>query len=1339
MRNIAVVLGMMTLILGSEGTAYAWRARGCGEYQNIRLVQTVPAVEMINADKAIVEDKYAQTGKAVQLVENGAEVAFDVDLTPGTFGIWLYARVPEAVVDGPWPPLYIEMHVKRPDGTVEQFRQRFAYQPTYQAAPKLYLNVHDKGRHRISLCVGKRSTTGLLLDFVEIRDELDGCVLKVLKKQRNLVSDARLASLRSTPREPQKGDPKPILSKDAGVEEMTRLAEAVWASLPPINALLGRSGGMTPELTALAKKMAAGQVFKPSGLFEPWALIEQKTEVRYDAENYARGEFLPGGLPDDGGGFYVAPGEMGTGSRGTTITRVAPFFQNRISGLLKEANTRSRYYMRTGDITAAREAAIILAALAERSPTLFNRDQWTGYNFDRVYYSRFGFANGSPLPGGALAVIYDRLFDAIRNDKALATAIGSKLSFVKKPRHLRAFLDRNTLQYELASLFRFLHNGQEMVWERSAVRTLLALGPNRIGQKWMDRFFQQCFADLTANGGYADYLVNGINRDGCNNIGGSGYAAGVPVNLLTITRTLETFVERGGKVPAFAYDPTVNPKLLEAGFFFLNYRIAGGFTSLYGDYGGALDQRFYAEPAWTDGRTNERTEGLRWLFQKTHDPRYAWLINAHGRGIHDKDDEWSAVTNAAAGVSNPVLHATTGCMPGFGDTHLELGSESKSPTMKGAACLRHGAGIGHQHGDMLDLTLYAFNRRIIADGGRAGWPMMRFTAQHNLVEVDRRTFNSTTLNAGSYAYPRLVRATPGARFASAGGWSSSHPNLKDYRRDTAMIDLGTHDIGGRPLRQYYVFDVQRVGGGKVHTYSTHAMQARDITFNAPDAPAPDAPLSLVNGTKDPRGGITVDPFVTTWIAPDKRLKEDIGLRHHLFGWGGLKFYTTRGTHPVYNRNMPFVWIERESETPLHDAYPAVYEPFCKEPNLTTVTPLTVTGGLEGTHQAHAVLVESRWGRRDIVLANEPGQPVRVEGAGALLETDAHYAFIAVDTQGVVYATMVGGTSLSWGSVELKARQAAYEGTITTFDPQTLHIKTEPPFPALPDPNGPDRAGALVGFGHLPHRTAEYVVSDGKTARLLRSPEAFRSPIVKVDEAESAVYPAIALPMTMADQAYYNGCTAANASHDRFWRVARTEISEMWMPILASISEDDITDADGDGRRTVKLTGFAPPELTRDPDILYFHPFTKPVRMRQYNRAPFEEPIELEVLRVDEQRRRLYFKPPMQDIDLMWNSWVYDATIVTSEAGNRQWRGTFPAREFRLVLEGASDTHPVVRDSDFTAAKPSAGLPKDGARRIHLYHFGPGDPYRLETHVAISRNEKGAYDVKANVENTFQVD
>jgi hypothetical protein len=327
---------------------------------------------------------------------------------------------------------------------------------------------------------------------------------------------------------------------------------------------------------------------------------------------------------------------------------------------------------------------------------------------------------------------------------------------------------------------------------------------------------------------------------------------------------------------------------------------------------------------------------------------------------------------------------------------------------------------------------------------------------------------------------------------------------------------------------------------------------------------------------------------------------------------------------------------------------------------------------------------------------------------------------------LVEAAMVGGTYLRRDGVSLTAATAAYEGTVASIDQFSGKLTLDPAPPAK------EIDGELFVFGKKPHIVGEQIdVDEDGGFRLRRNCELFRSPIVRVDEASNSVVPLIAMPVTAGSPDIYDGTTAYNEAHDRSWRVNRTEVTEMWIPVLVPISEEEITDADGDGRRTVRLTGFAPPELTRDPVILWYGPFEKPVRMKQYNRPPFEEPVVLDVTRVDSERRRLYFKPP-QDHDLVWNGWVYEGVTISNESGNRQWRGNYPAREFRIVLEGN------VRDQDFQDAPTLSGSAPDGFRRIHIYDFGAGDPFRSETRIAVKRSDDGKYQVSRNVEGSVTI-
>ena len=1297
----------MMIAAAMRDPALAWRARVMAEYQSIRIVQTLTPETLDGAAEAIVADPFATDSKAVRLTAGAARLSFSLKLEEGVYAIWVYARVPGSEVDGPWPPLSIEMLVTKPSGEQVRSRQRIGYQPMYQVVTRLFFIAPEKGTCRVALSLGKRSAAPLLIDLLEIRDELDGCVFKRAKRESTLPRHEKEQVLRR----PLPAKPKPvvpILGPKASVDDLAQFLGNVRESLPPMNALLGGCDRPTPELKELAKTLAKG-TFRPSSIFEPWALTDFESGARYDAASYAAGEPYEGGLPDDGGGFYAPEGTHGVTGRAKTIAALAPFFGGRLRAVVEEADRRSAAYVRSGDPILAREAALMLTALAERHPTFFLGVQDMFRTFGPSYYERFGQCTGNPLRPLMLATIYDRVFDVVAEDSVLARAVKGFVPRVRSTRGLRAFLDRNILQYSLVLSFRFTHLSQQFGWERRAARLLRIFGPNKISQTYMDRVFTQCFADLTGDGSYRDYLINGTTRDGANYIGSSTYAQGVPAQIAGIAMDLKDFVQRGGRVPRFAYDSKVNPRLGEIGRFYLDFRSAGGFHSLYGDGGQHSDYRYDKLPRPKLG------PAYRWFFRQTGDPRYAWLARRLGRGPGVTDEEWQQLEAAAEGQRNPVRQAGSVVMPGFGYMALEIGSELDDIRQKGAACLRFGTGRGHAHGDLLDLSLHAYNGRITTDGGRTGWPWLRLTAQHNVVEVDRASFQATGVNSGPYGYPLMMCDRSGARFMSAGGWCSTHPNLTDFRRDVALIDLGTHSVNNQPLRHYYVFDLQRVGGGKVHTYCQHAMWCDTLEHNTPSAPATDAPESLVHRASSPRKGVTADPFVSTWRGYPRGRFKGLGLRHHLFGWGDLPFYTAN----CYGDRVPFLWVERESQDQMHAVYPAVFEPFYAEPNLTSVKLLAVTGAGEGSHGACAAEVVSRWGRRDVVIINESGRSVSVEGG---VETDGHYAFLAEDGGGLAQAALVGGTFLRRGSLKVQTDKAAYEGTVTGFDPWTLELATDPPLPADPRLNG-----ALVSFGYQRRRAGEtLVVKDGKVY-LERWPLLFRSPLARVDEAGSAVYPEIALPLTAADPQSYVGCSATNAAHDRFWHVERTEVAEMWMPIFTPIAEEDIADTNGDGRRTVRLTGFAVPWLTRDPVILYYGPFFKDIRMKQFSREPFREPVELEVTRVDRARRTLHFRPPEHDYDLVWNGWVYDGTIITNEAGTRQWRGNVPAREFRLILSGKAKP----RDELFTDERLPWGEEPDGQRRIFLYDFGPGDTYRLETHVSFRRGDDGKFVCEAN--------
>lgn len=993
--------------------------------------------------------------------------------------------------------------------------------------------------------------------------------------------------------------------------------------------------------------------------------------------------------------------------------------QGAINALIAEASRFSQNFLETGDAMSARRAGVLLVALAERAPTFNSRFHAESNLHGTVCYQRFGMASGHPYGPTKLPTAYDKVFDHLKQDKLLAASLSDRVISITTPQTLCAFLDRNILQYELDLLFRFSYMRRLLGWEKWVANAILCLGPNRKGQEFMDLFMTLTYGDLRANGGITDYMINAINRDGVNFDNASHYNRSMPYTIARNAMTFKRFVDLGGNVPAQLYDPDVNPRLVGSSFFVFNYRSAGGFQNVTGDGGDSTTHQFDRFPG---NRADNHPDACVWLYQQSHDPRFAWLATqTRTQPINADDALWNAITNIAAKVQNPILHGTTTCLPGYGRINLEFGEAENDPTLKASAHIQFGTGRAHQHGDLLDLTLNAFNQRVIPDGGRAGWPWMRFTAQHNSIEVDRTSFQSTGVNSGAYGYPLGFGGHGILRYASAGGWGSSHPTLSDYRRDIAFIDLGVHEEDGKRIRQSYVFSVNHISGGSVHTYCTHGMRG-ELTLNTEAKSTTHDPLGLMYKSETPRTGVTVDPLICQWNATsglNRKTGEvkpfDFGLRQHIFGWGGKTFYSARGTHHVYNNRIPFLWIEREADAPISDSYASVYEPTWKTPALTTVKTRSVTGGSVGADTPRAVEVINRYGRTDTVIISKAGVAITVEGG---ITTDAHIAMVSRDQDGLVQASMIGGSYLKVGDVELMSDEPVWKGSISALDQRTGKITLDP----APPVDAVD--GDLITFNSLPHMTGEYIEKRKDGLYLKRMVETFRSPIVAVDSERNAVIPKIAMPLTVADPKFYEGCTATNEKHDKFWRVKRAEVAEMWMPILTPVTEAMITDVDGDGKRTVSLTGFAPPEKTRDPVIWFYGPFEKPVRMRQYNREPFVEPVVLEVTRVDSEKRRIYFVPPT-DYDLVWNCWVYDGVILTNEADNRQWRGYIPAREFRLVLDGP------VQDSDFTDALSPMDTVKDGERRIHLYHFGVGDPFMKENEVTLSRGADGTMTLTAD--------
>jgi len=195
-------------------------------------------------------------------------------------------------------------------------------------------------------------------------------------------------------------------------------------------------------------------------------------------------------------------------------------------------------YRERVDVPRGREAVVRLAILADRLPTLDARVQDANGLTGRLAFSRFGRLSGKITDAQDLATAYDALFDLIPTHLDLAEIVGQHIPWVRTPEDLIAFLDYTILQHGLVACWRFQYQGMQTGWEQRVMTLIRTMGVNDMSQKWVDRFMTDSFTDLSHNGGWPDYLVNGLNRDGCNMVGGTEYTKAVPVGVVLIAKWL---------------------------------------------------------------------------------------------------------------------------------------------------------------------------------------------------------------------------------------------------------------------------------------------------------------------------------------------------------------------------------------------------------------------------------------------------------------------------------------------------------------------------------------------------------------------------------------------------------------------------------------------------------------------------------------------------------------------------------------------------------------------------------------------------------------------------------
>lgn len=1295
----------MALVLAAGAPAMAWWDTVVKNWQFPPLVESLEAEALPGAAAAVRDDALASGGKAVEMALGGASLTITRELTHGsTYALFIVGRSPreaETLDPGSMKPFYFHVTVTDPTGTVTTHRLRAAYQHEYvlnrgpEDMARCYFVAPQAGTYQLKLSVGERTTAGALwVDRLDLRDVLGNAARRAGKTGRTMISDDELRNLRG-------GELKPAPRVDP--QRAAARVAAYWDSFPPLNA--PRQGSANPAHVREKRDDLPPADFRAgwtmNALDQPWAVEHAALKARYTAAEFAAHQPLPGPLPDDGWGVTFegltnnwAPHDPANGTFGI----LGGLFQERLTNLVTLMLRKAAEYEKTGNEEAGLEAAAIMTAFAYHYPALDYRSQasWLS-NFSRFHFTSHiggGMVISGQLQGHAVrdyVKAYDQIFDFIlANRESFTQFVATRVPAVRTPDDLIAFLDTNILQRTADAIIRGDAQGDSLKMSLAMALTILSQGVNDISQKWVDVLMTNIPMGLSEPGSLEDLAYGDLGRDGLVSKGSGGYSKGSIMSLLEVAMLLRDYRAQGGKVAVDLTDfgrPRGYPWFRDALYAPINLRVAGGWVPLLGDYGDPLRVR---EVFFDTGPTRPNGSKAYYLdsWRLTGDPAFAFLAARYGRSV-ESDEEWGRITAAAKTVRDPLNTLPPRALDDLGLAILETGQHTDDFTRKNAITLRYGIGQNHGHNDGLDLAVWGKGMRAITDlAARDGSPNPRLHKMHNTVEVDRRTMNNEDATIPGYGWLNALATFGDVQYTDASQRAVSHPELTEYRRGAALIGVGEDDA--------YVFNVFRVAGGTTHTWAAHANQNDAFDINAPLTPAqsPEA-LSYLKGFKtpdttidektwgmpalfpQPAAGKVPANMVATWRlhprAEDaflgKKLDEGnkVHARWRLFGREGDDLFVANGTSARYRYDMTFLYAQRTNVGPEGSVYPSLAEVYQGNPVVQAARELTVEDAGAGAARAVAVEVTLPDGRIDLCMAGvADGKARKVEGGFTF---DGRFAFVSRDAQGVRKAVLIGGTRLTGPGVDLSLPTPAVVGTVAAIEPADNACVVHGDF------RGVDLTGRIVRFvvneqgrSYAFTVTAQQRVEGGVRLTLKERMRIFQSAVDRVDGDAGSVATVAEAYNLKADKTSYHHTLATNEAGDKRWR-ANIVCDVRWMIVKTPVAEADIPDTNGDGRRLLSLMG-----TKTDGDM---------------NGKPR---VELEVIRVDEASRTIYFKMPPSPFDL--GGWDYVSRPLVSESG-RQWTGTYPGFQYQVVLDGK------VADSDFTDPN------EDGRRLLALYRFAPG--------------------------------
>ncbi|MHC4872047.1 MAG: hypothetical protein ACYTFY_09395, partial [Planctomycetota bacterium] len=746
--------------------------------------------------------------------------------------------------------------------------------------------------------------------------------------------------------------------------------EKIWNALPPLNIHIQIHNQIkafmkppaeaaiprwrTKAFEALIDKRNGRYVYynEPRHTFDPLDLIVRETGEEFSQLELLDHKPTPGKYGDDGTGIFLKKSDFPSLPHDIYYTPVAELMGGRyllFANAVYDSKGSNRglklakQYFEKGDPEIGHDGALALVRLAYDWPALemnlheirlsthspdleFNRD-WSSKRNGKFFYSGW---SGSNTVG--LMTAYDQLYPYIKDNEIFAQAVSRFIPWVKTPEDVIGLLDRYLIFSSVRDFEKSIIRAASVIDTAAQV-----LGPSPASGHLFD--LTRTYAKIYPyEGTYQELYASALSRSGSYHIASFlTYALGDAAGQVKKAEILRQAASLGVKLPMNLSDVSKYPKIKGASDFLVEMWTAGGFPFMVGDASGGPHTGLEAYK-----RLKMKKDAVLAAFNLTGDLRHAWILK-NKLGV-DRED----ISKAAEGMRDPVLHAESRVVADYA-AFIEAGVDETDALEKTSLTMRLGIGQGHAHADALDLNIFAMGLPMAVDlacrSEGANWsrPSASWAFLHNAaIAHDSDNPKTVTLRTEPWLHTFAPPFIEG-RYTTAP--QGKDGKIVSNKRQVLMMQAGSTGT-------YYAVDVQRLSGGKMHTWSFHGAESKTVEINTAledkverwtdrllpgtqkKGTSPEILKAVWTMTREAgeyphkfSGGGVIKTVAAEQRVLGKRYDENLPparIRAWLLGHKGEVVYSGSPYSQNYHYAFPFLWVQNK-EAPEVSTYPAIYE------------------------------------------------------------------------------------------------------------------------------------------------------------------------------------------------------------------------------------------------------------------------------------------------------------------------------------------------------------------------------------------------------------------------------